>query len=262
MNCAIWSRDMAMGESIKAQLQKYSHTFDVDAVYEWNNSSTFDNISQQVDVVFTQLEMNDEVLPQLLGSLSDNCPFIVFVVRNESKSVRKINACAMDYLYLPFTMRECRELEARLQELRNLKEESLSFSKSYCAAIHHLSANWRKRKLREVVLPNVKGYSVVPPQQLVRLVCDGPYTLAFLHNGDCVLTCKPIKHYDEVLDGFGFVRIQHTQIINLNHLKSWQSDKGVEVTLNDGSVWPISMRRVPLFLDAFQQWSKSHGAAR
>lgn len=262
MNCAIWTRDRDLGESIQTQLHKCSHTFDVDSVYEWTDSATAGGLSRQVDVIFTQLDMSDEALPQLLGSLSDNCPFVVFVVPNEHISVRKINACALDYLHLPITMRECRELEARLQELRHMREESPSFSKSYCSAIHHLAANWRKQKLREVVLPNVKGYTVLPPQHVVRLECDGPYTHAFLHNGDSMLTCKPIKHYDEVLDGYGFVRIQHTQIINLHHIKSWQSENGVELTLNDGTVLPISMRRVPLFLDAFQQWSKSNGAAR
>lgn len=262
MTCAIVSRDEKVCETLKDALQHWTSQLEIDSTHVLRNGETGAQWNLSCDVVFAHFDAIGAELPHFVNGFSENCPLFVFVLQQPAKHAKKMNSCALDYLQMPVSVKECRELENRLSDLCTLRREKAAFAPAYYSAIQHLISNWSKRTWHEVVLPDVNGYSIVSPREVVRLECEGPYTSAFLSGGRRVLTCKPIKHYEEVLDSYGFVRIQPTQIINLHHIQSWQSERGVEVTLTDGTVLPVSMRRVPLFLEAFQQWSRSNGASR
>jgi len=214
------------------------------------------------DVVFAHLDAVENQLPQLLNGNAKNCPFFVFVLNGQTKQEMKFNSCALEFVQIPLTLSDIHSLENRLLDLCAIRQECESFAPSYYSALQHLLENWRRRNWQQIVLPDVKGFSIVAPQELLRLEGEGTYTTAFLCNGGRVLTCKAIRHFEEVLDTYGFVRIHDDQIINLNHIRSWQYEKGVEIELIDGASIKVSGRRVPLFLEAFQRWTKSGGNYR
>jgi len=123
-----------------------------------------------------------------------------------------------------------------------------------------LAENTRRHSFKEFVIPNIRGYSACSTHELIRFESDGPFTLAFTSSGEQLLTNKPLKHFEYVLEKAGFVRIQNSHLINLHYLQSWQRDKGVKLTLADGSTFDVSFRWVPLFVQAFSNWSKKRGS--
>jgi two-component system, LytTR family, response regulator len=254
MKYALWATDIAQGESFCAQMKQLAPTMHC---VQLELLSDHKSVPPVCEVLFIQVERAGEWGLQHLEEITEQWPLIVFIVPSGSKCIGKLKTCAMEYLGWPATMKEMRELEKRLADMLAMKNESSDFNKGYIQALNHLVKQGRKRKWDEVVIPDVKGYTLLPPERLVRLECEGPYTNLYLDCGRRVLANKPIRHFDEILENHAFVRIQPTNTINLNHMKSWQSDHGVTVTLNDGTALPVVGRSVPLFLEAFRKWSQS-----
>ena len=259
MNCAIWTEDPSTGENIKAHLEQWSSFLTCHEL-----SSTADMLPEKVtadssDVHFVMLESSSSGALEHLGNCNQNVPLVVFIVSPTCKFIRNIEASALDYMCWPFNMHQVREMERRLKDLQAMREECPEFSEGYAFALKFLATNIRKHSIKEVIIPNVRGYRACATHELIRFESDGPYSYAFISNGEQVLTNKPLKHFEYVLDNADFVRIQNSHMINLHYLKSWQSDKGVRLTLADGSSFEVSFRWVPLFVQAFTKWSKKRG---
>jgi DNA-binding LytR/AlgR family response regulator len=256
MNCTIWTEDPSAGENIKAHLEQWSSFLRCHEL-----CSTADMIPEKVtaersDVHFVMLESSSSSALEHLGNCNHKMPLVVFIVSPTCKFIRNIEASALDYMCWPFNMMHVREIDSRLKDLQAMCEECPEFSDGYAFALKFLAATIRKHSIKEVIIPNVRGYKVYATHELLRFESDGNYTYAFTSNGEQVLANKPLKHFEYVLDNAGFVRIQNAHMINLQYLKSWQSEKGVNLTLSDGSTFEVSFRWVPLFVQAFSKWSK------
>lgn len=256
MNCTVWTEDPTAGENIKAHLEQWSSFLRCHQL-----CSTADMIPEKVtaersEVHFVMLESSSSSALEHLGNCNHKVPLVVFIVSPTCKFIRNIETAALDYMCWPFNMSHVREIESRLRDLHAMQSECAEFSDGYSVALKFLGANIRKRSIKEVIIPGVRGYTVCQTQELMRLESDGPYTYAFISSGEQVLTNRPLKHFERTLDDRGFVRIQNNQLINLHYLQSWQSENGVKLTLNDGSTFDVSFRWVPLFLQAFSTWFK------
>ncbi len=211
---------------------------------------------ERSEVHFVMLESSSSIALQHLGNCNHKVPLVVFVVSPTCKFIRNIEVSALDYMCWPFNMRHVREMESRLTDLHAMGAECAEFSEGYALALKFLAENIRRHSFKEFVIPNIRGYSVCSTHEVIRFESDGACTLAFTSSGEQVITNKPLEHFEYVLDKAGIVRIQISHLINLHYLQSWQRDEGFKLTLADGSTFEVSVRWVPLFVQAFSRWSK------
>jgi two-component system LytT family response regulator len=64
---------------------------------------------------------------------------------------------------------------------------------------------------------------------------------------------KILKEIEESLKPFGFERVHHSHLINLNHVKSFRHKDGGLVVMSDLSEVPVSLRKKGAFLDQLEK---------
>lgn len=79
-------------------------------------------------------------------------------------------------------------------------------------------------------------------EKIIYIEAYESYAWLYLNNGDRLLSCKPIGYYEENLADNGFVRIHRSYLINLSHLKTYESKYRL-IYLKGEIVLPVSFRK-------------------
>ena len=67
-----------------------------------------------------------------------------------------------------------------------------------------------------------------------------------------ILVSKTLKHFEELLKDFPFVRIHKSYLVNLNEIAQYKKGKGGSVVLNNGKELSVSATRKADLLSHFQ----------
>jgi two-component system LytT family response regulator len=255
MNYTLWLEDELHAETLTEQLKRYQSLAQIRTMNYSDELVVLDEKGQTGNVYFVQIS-NDKLnfLDQLLAC--DELPGLVFVLTDNCGLARHLETASLDYLQWPWSMNDFRSLMQRLSDLDEMKKESSTFSDGYKVAISFFTSTARNGLNGEIILPDVKGYRQYPAYSLIRLESEGPYTHVFTDDGKQVLTNRPLKHFDGILDPTLFIRVRSNQIINLNFLKHWKMEQDLLVTLHDDTELKVSFRWVPLFINAVNNRSK------
>ena len=255
MNCAIWTSDDHVGHTIKHQLNGSLSNEATVAVLTKDAIPTHWTSRQPFDVGILHLESSDEAILDCLKDCCENLPVLIFLIDGNCKFLNGIQAASLDYFQWPVDIRKAKSMGDRLLELHSCSVEAPNFIQEFREALKFMLSQKLKRIFEHVVLPHSNGYALHKTDSLMRFESEGPFCYAFSVDGSQILAERSIRHFEDALFHSGFVRIDNAQLINLRFLKSWSGDKGVKVTLADDAVYTVSLRRVPLFLEAFSKWS-------
>ena len=67
------------------------------------------------------------------------------------------------------------------------------------------------------------------------------------------MVSKTMKEFDDILLDAGFLRVHHSHLINLNHVKSFRHKDGGLVIMSDLSEVPVSLRKKSAFLEQLEK---------
>lgn len=137
-------------------------------------------------------------------------------------------------------------LERRLLDIFSLHERSPTFALSWRVAFDFLLRQQEKRSKQRCVLPDINGYREINTDSIMKLESEGSYTTVYFFNGDCLTTCKPLRHYEQVLNSPEFEILNNEYMVNTKSIVQWDRGAEIAAVLCDGSRIPISRRRVPL----------------
>lgn len=162
---------------------------------------------------------------------------IIFLTAFEKFALKAIKVSAADYLLKPVNPRELIEAVNRVKnefetaELQKLKFEALQTN------LKSLD------KLKKLVLKTSERFIILKINDIVRCESDGPYTVFFLADSKKIIVSKPLKEYDEMLSGSGFLRVHKSYLININYISSYVKKDGGYLLLNDLTKIPVSVRK-------------------
>ncbi len=91
------------------------------------------------------------------------------------------------------------------------------------------------------------------PQEVAYLKADENYSLLIFANGNKILKCRPIKHYEASFAAQGWCRIHRSYMVNPTYITSISADRE-HIRLHDGTTLPISRRKQKAVL----KWRKSN----
>ncbi len=195
------------------------------------------------DVVFLDVEMNDETGFDLLEKADEITFKTIFVTAHDEYALKAFKYSAFDYLLKPIDIDElittinkiAREQPLIRSEIENEKLESLKQNKS---------------KLTQIVLSTSEKAVIVKLKEIERFESAGNYTLAKLVDGREVVVSKNIKHFEDLLPYDTFCRIHRAHLINLTHLKEYHRGVGGEVEMASGKIIPVSRRKKKALIDS------------
>lgn len=195
-------------------------------------------------LVFIETELPDGSGFELLQNLPDRNFRVVFVSGNPDHAVKAFRFSATDYLLKPVVREDLissvAKVKSGLTELGSLTE-----IQDY---LGHLTENTELAKTLAVCNP--KGFSVLKTDEIIFLEADGYSTNFYLIGNKKISSSRNLKFYGEKLPPSNFMRVHHSFIVNLNHVKAYGSQE--EIVLSDNHCCSLSAAHKATFLNYFK----------
>lgn len=191
----------------------------------------------QPDIVFLDVEMPHKSGFDFLIQLKDPAFDVIFTTAYNQYAIQAIRFSALDYLLKPV---DPDELGAAIQ--RHLeKRESAQQKKEL---FDNLVKNIEKKEIKDfkIAVPSSEGVYFFMIDDILRLEADRSYTHIHLINKKPFIASKTLKHFEEMLDEFGFIRTHKSHLVNPRHITRITNDNEY-VMLTDGSRVEISRRK-------------------
>jgi len=102
--------------------------------------------------------------------------------------------------------------------------------------------------LNKLAVPTADGLLFIKVNEIIRLESDKNYTDFFLEGNRKIVVTRNLKEYEEQLTPYGFFRVHHSHMVNLNHLVRYVKGEGGYVVMTDGSSVDVSRRKKEEFL--------------
>ena len=102
--------------------------------------------------------------------------------------------------------------------------------------------------LKWIALPENGGYLLSDVRDVMYCESDGNYSMVYLKGGGRHVACRKLKDMGALLPTEYFVRIHHSFLVNLMHVKRYHKGDGGYVELKNGKRLDVSRRKKANFL--------------
>lgn len=198
------------------------------------------------DVVFLDIEMPYGNAFDLLDALDEIDFEIIFVTAYRDYAIKALNLSAAYYILKPI---DIDELVAAVDKISIRKKggDTNFHTKILMDNIKSTAVQYKK-----IVLPQMDGFEVVNVNEIIRVEANDNYTNFYLTNGKTYLVSKTLKHFDELLCDFNFIRTHKSHLVNLQYITKYIKGKGGQVRMIDDSYVDVSSTRKKEFLERFK----------
>ena len=191
----------------------------------------------QPDIVFLDVEMPHKNGFQFLMEINDPAFDVIFTTAYNQYAIQAIRFSALDYLLKPVDPDELKAAVDRHIE----KRETTSEKK---ALYNNLVDNIEKKDIKDfkIAVPSAEGVYFFTIDEILRLEADRSYTHIHLVKKRPFIASKTLKHFEEMLEEFHFIRTHKSHLINPKHVTHVTSDNE-QIVLTDGSKVEVSRRK-------------------
>jgi two-component system, LytTR family, response regulator len=189
------------------------------------------------DIVFLDVEMPHKNGFQFLMEISEPSFDVIFTTAYNQYAIQAIRFSALDYLLKPV---DPDELQAAVQ--RHLEKKEVKQTQK--ALYHNLVSNISKKEVKDfkIAVPSAEGFYFFEIDDILRLEADRSYTHIHLVNKRPFIASKTLKHFEDMLEEFNFIRTHKSHLVNPRHVTRLTSDHEF-VLLSDGSKVEVSRRK-------------------
>lgn len=243
MRCIIVDDEKKAREILIAVLQE--HCPNITIVAQAGNIEDAENLlnNHQIDVLFLDVEMPGGTGFDLLDKVKNIDFEVIFTTAYDQYAIKAIKFSAIDYLLKPLQVDELKEALKRVSEKHNGVD---ALSKDNLLA---LLENVKPRNKKKIAIAEGKGMVILSIDQIIRCEADKNYTNIYLQNGQCILSSKNLKEYEDMLRDEVFYRVHQSHLINLNFIEKLTKEDGAYLILKDGSQIEVSRRRKSELMD-------------
>jgi two-component system LytT family response regulator len=189
------------------------------------------------DVVFLDIQLGDGDGFGLLEQLGETNTKVIFTTGMDNFGIRAIKFSALDYLLKPV---DPDELVAAVEKFSQ-EQKKHSITENLKLLTEHLRP--AAGSLKRLALNSADKVQVVNIGDIIRCESERNYTTFFLKGGKQIVVTKTLKEYEDLLEPNGFVRIHHSHLINLEHLKEFIKQDGGYALMDDNAHVPVSVRK-------------------
>jgi two-component system, LytTR family, response regulator len=246
INTIIIDDEAKSRQIIREFLVKYCHDIHVTHEAASGEEAYELIISAKPDLVFLDIEMPYENGLDFLKRFDRIFFEIIFITAYQEYAIQAIRACALDYLLKPLSIAELKEATtkaaARIAGKQSEKQYELLLQniRSGSQTEHH-----------KLAIPTHDGLEFIDQKDIISLEADGSYTNIKLSGGKRSLSTRSLKEYEDILPASTFLRVHHSHMINLAHIKQYHKGEGGYVVMSDSSTVDISKRKKKEFMDRF-----------
>mgnify|MGYP000978898343 FL=1 len=189
------------------------------------------------NIVFLDVEMPHKNGFDFLLAIQDPSFDVIFTTAYNQYAIQAIRFSALDYLLKPVDPDELKAAVLRYME----KKESAAEKKEL---FNNLVQNIEKKDVKDfrIAVPSNEGVFFFMIDEILRLEADRSYTHIHLVNKRPFIASKTLKHFEEMLDEFKFIRTHKSHLVNPRHITRVSNDHEF-VLLTDGAKVEVSRRK-------------------
>lgn len=187
------------------------------------------------DVVFLDIQFQDNTFFEKLEQLEFNIPKLVFISANENIAVKAFKHNAIDFILKPI------DFNAMILAVYKVIKRT-EMERSYQNQNQNI-LNSIKQSNEYVAIASLDKIELIAMAEIILCQADGKYTNFFLVNGSKIMSSRNLGEYTAILDNNYFFRIHHSYIINIRHVVKISKKDGYFCELSNGTILPIAKRR-------------------
>lgn len=203
----------------------------------------------KISLIFLDIQMPEEDGFEFLFSIPHHAYAIIFTTAYNQFAIKAFRAGALDYLLKPVDFTELtnavKEVLKRMLNPHisvNLEEEKILLQK--------LHQQTKTKKIDTIIIAAKSGFTPILISDICYLEADSNYTIFHLSNLKKVVASKPLKEFEDIIEGNSFFRIHKSYLINLQYFKQISKVDPTLAIMSDGSNLPISRRKLNGFIEA------------
>ncbi len=231
-------------ESLKLLVEKYVPDMIIEAEINDPVEAADVLLSKKPDLVFLDIEM-----PRLNGfDLLKSLPLIdfeiIFTTAYDDFAIQAFKVSAIDYLLKPIERDELTKSIEKYKKHRtdrDFEERFMVFLSKHGGA--------EKQSLGKVALPTQEGFEFIDQGIIVRCESDSNYTTVVLEGEKNIVVSRTLKDVESMLDSSSFVRVHHSHLINLRHIRKYHKGSGGVIVMDNGDNVSVSRSKKGEFLD-------------
>jgi len=200
-------------------------------------------LKEKPDVVFLDIEMPHLNGIDLVKSFDKIPCSIIFTTAYDKFAIQAFEISALDYLLKPINGED---LKRAIDKLIS-SDENRFLEQQFTVLFENITA--AKTGFRKIVIPVQEGFEFVNLEDILRCEASANYCNIHLVSGRSILISKSLKDVEKLISDTSFCRVHQSHLINLRFISKYQKGKGGSITLNDGSIIPVSRSKKDDFLD-------------
>ncbi len=169
---------------------------------------------------------------------------IVFTTAFDAYAIKAFKVNAIDYLLKPI---EPEELIKAVDKVKMKLEKNIHLNR--IDEILH-SAGLPGFKKSKLALPVDGKIAMIEYDSILFCESDGNYTNIHLTHQKKIMVSRTLKDVENSLPHPPFLRIHHSFVVNINHIKEYIRGEGGEVLLSNGEQIRVSRNKKDELLDA------------
>lgn len=191
------------------------------------------------DLIFLDIEMPEMNGFEMLESIPKINFEVVFATAYNQYALQAIKNNAADYILKPVSVSDVSEALKRVEHrVENKKDSPVDFDSIF---------NEIKVKSGEKIKISTRsGFELINLSELISIEAQGTYSYGRLEGEKSIMITKPLKEMEAQLNRDLFFRTHRSYLINLDHIKRFESDKN-QIVLTENILIPLSRRRLEKF---------------
>ena len=196
-----------------------------------------------VDMLFLDVMMADGTGFDVLEQTRDIPYRTIFTTAHDEFAIRAIRFSAIDYLLKPICVDDLVNAVARVPrgpDTTDVRSHQLQTLRG------HINAHATAPEM--MALPTQDGLTFIEVRTIIRCEAKSNYTEVRTTRGISITVCKTLREFEDLLKPYAFIRIHHSHLINLHHLRNYVKGKGGYVIMSDDGEIEVSVRKKEEFL--------------
>jgi two-component system LytT family response regulator len=197
------------------------------------------------DLLFLDIEMPHMNGFEMLKQLGRVNFQLIFTTSYDQYAIKAIRFSALDYLLKPI---DREELQAAVQKVIHKLGQTLPQQLNILLQ----KLNDKQSANQKIALPAMEGLQMIHVDSIISCASDSNYTNILLKNNKKIIVSRTLKDIEEMLDGYLFLRVHHSFLINLNEVEKYIKGEGGYLIMSDGSTVDVSRSRKEALMQKLQ----------
>jgi two-component system, LytTR family, response regulator len=199
----------------------------------------------QPDIVFLDVEMPYGNGFDLLDEVDEINFATIFVTAYSNYAIKALNLSASYYILKPV------DIDELIAAIEKIKEEKKTNNHSFYSKILAENLQNANKQEHKIVLPLMNGFEVIRVKDVIRIQANDNFSDFHLTNGSRKVICRTLKHYEELLAEFDFLRVHKSHLVNIQYITRYIKGKGGQLIMSDNSEVEVSQSRKKQLLERF-----------